>query len=193
MNFTYKNAVKLSKYIILDKVKEGDTVVDATCGNGYDSELLSNLSGKYGKVYCFDIQKTAVENTRKRLQNNCQENNYVLINDNHENIDKYVTTGIKCAIFNLGYLPGSDHSIITRPESTIAALKKTLNLLLPGGTIIIVSYYGHKGGEEEKEAVLDFVKTIDCKDYTVIKADFINQVNCPPILVVIEKSYGHIL
>lgn len=34
----------------------GDTVVDATCGNGYDTLFLASLVGPHGRVFAFDIQ-----------------------------------------------------------------------------------------------------------------------------------------
>lgn len=193
MDYKYKNAVELSKYILKDKVECGDTVIDATCGNGHDSLLLSNLSGKSGKVYCFDISPAAIENTKKRLDMQSSFKNYVLICDSHENMDKYVEDKIKAVVFNLGYLPGGDHSIITKPASTIAALKKAMDMLLPGGVIIMTVYYGHDGGKIEKEEVIDYTRGIDSHKYTVIKTEYINQANCPPILITIEKNYGHAL
>jgi hypothetical protein len=34
---------------------------------------------------------------------------------------------------------------------------------------------------------LEYFKTLDCKKYSVLVHDFVNQVNCPPIAVCIEK------
>ena len=44
-----------------------------------------------------------------------------------------------------GYLPGSSHEAITRPETTIAGLESSLSLLLPGGILAITAYPGHDG------------------------------------------------
>ena len=40
-------------------VRAGDTVIDATCGNGYDSLLLAKLvlHQERGKLICYDIQQ----------------------------------------------------------------------------------------------------------------------------------------
>ena len=193
MDYKYKNAVKLSRYILKDKITSGDTTVDATCGNGYDSLLLSSLSGENGKVFCFDISPIAIENTKKRLEEESIYKNFILINDGHENMDRYVKEKIKAAVFNLGYLPGGDHSSVTKPETTLAALKKAMEMLLPGGIIVIVVYYGHEGGKIEKEEIIDFCLKIESHEYTVIKTEFINQVNYPPLLITIEKNYGQTL
>jgi len=40
-------------------------------------------------------------------------------------------------MFNLGYLPSGDHSISTRPETTIQALSKAMELLVTGGIITL--------------------------------------------------------
>lgn len=47
-------------------VRRGDTVVDATCGNGYDTlallRLVADSSGE-GRVFGMDVQKEALVNT----------------------------------------------------------------------------------------------------------------------------------
>ena len=83
-----------------------------------------------------------------------------LILDGHENLDKYVGGNIKAAIFNLGYLPHSDKSIITKPHTTITALKKILARLTPDGRVAIVAYPGHAGGDTESHVVEEFAKNL---------------------------------
>jgi len=182
-----KNALYISHRIIEKVVMPGDIVVDATAGNGNDTLFLANLVGDEGKVYAFDIQDKAIENTKKRLLENDKYKNVKLIKDSHENMDKYVPDGVKAVMFNLGYLPGGDHSIGTKPSSTIKAMEKALSLLIPEGIITIVVYYGGDSGFEEKEAVMEYVKTIDYKKATVLVHEFVNQINCPPIAICIEK------
>lgn len=41
-------------------VSPGDTVVDATCGNGHDTLALARLVGPHGCVIALDIQVSAV-------------------------------------------------------------------------------------------------------------------------------------
>ena len=89
MNYYDKNALKLSHEHMKAHVKEGDTVIDATAGKGRDTLLLSNLVGNSGHVYAFDIQASAVESTRKNLENAGCPNNYTLIHDSHHNAAKY--------------------------------------------------------------------------------------------------------
>lgn len=182
------NSLAISHEIIQKAVQQGDTVVDATMGNGNDTLLLARLVGEKGKVYSFDIQQCALANTRKKLDDAGVAGYVELIRDGHQNMDLYVPKGIKAVMFNLGYLPKGDHSIGTKAETTIEALKKSMELLMVGGIIMLVIYYGGDSGFDEKEAVLKYLETIDCRKYTVLVSNFVNQINCPPIAVCIEKN-----
>jgi len=182
-----KNSLNQSHDIVMKVVQPGDTVIDATAGNGGDTVFLAELAGSEGKVYSFDIQQTALDRTREKLKMLGLDDRAELICDSHENMDLYVKQPVKCVMFNLGYLPGGDHKIGTRGNSTIAAIQKAMELIVLNGIITVVVYYGGDSGFEEKEQVLEFIKTIDCKKFTVSKTEFVNQINCPPILVCIEK------
>ena len=52
----------------------------------------------------------------------------------------------------------------------------------------IAIYSGHEGGMEEKEAVYEFTKGLDQNYFNVLCTKFINQVNNPPELLLIEKK-----
>lgn len=182
------NTLKISRDIIYKYVKDGYTVVDCTVGNGNDTILLAKLVGLKGKVYGFDIQKEALDITFKSLTCENLDNRVRLIRDGHENIDLYIDEKIDFAIYNLGYLPKGDKNIKTNKDTTLISLKKSLNLLNDNGIILITCYVGHEGGLEEKETVEEFLKNLDQKKYNVIKYDFINQRNYPPILYGVEKS-----
>ena len=90
-------------------------------------------------------------------------------------------------MFNLGYLPGGDHSISTKPDTTIEAIKKAMDIIMTGGLISIVVYYGGDTGFEERDKVMEFVRQINPKEYVVMKTCYVNQINCPPFLLCIEK------
>ena len=57
-----------SRLVGLQIAKEGDTVVDATCGLGKDSVVLANLVGPTGKLHMFDIQECAITATQAHIQ-----------------------------------------------------------------------------------------------------------------------------
>ncbi|MGO1368783.1 MAG: class I SAM-dependent methyltransferase [Senegalia sp. (in: firmicutes)] len=182
-----KNSRLISHQLIDLKLKEGMIAVDATVGNGNDTLLLAKKVGDCGKVYGFDIQDIAIKNTLKTLKDNNLNNRVKLIKDSHENILKYINEKLDLVIFNLGYLPKGDHSIITKAKSTLKAIESVLSYLNENGILIIVSYYGHLGGEEEKEELENYLEKLDQKKFTVLKMNFLNQINSPPILFCIEK------
>ncbi|MFI3209524.1 MAG: class I SAM-dependent methyltransferase [Peptostreptococcaceae bacterium] len=187
MNNLINNVGQVNKIFLKSFVNEGDIVIDATVGNGHDTVFLNSLIKKSGKIYAFDIQEDAINSTRKLLiENNI--NNVELINNGHENIDKYVFDKISCAVFNLGYLPTGDKTIVTKSETTIAAIKSCLELLNNNGIISISIYSGHEGGEIEKSLVYEFVKSLDQKKFNVLSNTFLNQKNTPPELILIEKK-----
>ena len=94
----------------------------------------------------------------------------------------------KAIVFNFGYLPGSDHTIFTHPDTSVTAIKEALDIITDDGFICICSYYGGDTGFEEKEAVMEYLRSLDQKHYTVMMLDFINRQGCPPILYVVEKN-----
>jgi len=181
------NSMNLAKEIAIKKLQEGDMAVDATMGNGNDTVFLAELVGDTGTIYSFDIQKEAIYNTRKKIIDNKIKTNIQLIHDGHENIDKYINKDVKLVMFNLGYLPKAEHKITTKADTTLIAIKKSLNLIHKNGVVLVVIYHGHENGKLEKVAVEEFASTLNQKEYNVMKLEFINQVNNPPILIAIEK------
>ena len=174
--------LQMAHAFLEEVVTDEDIVVDATMGNGHDTLFLARLAKK---VYAFDIQEQAVEQTTKRLAE-AKLDNVELFLTGHENVDQYVES-IKAAIFNLGYLPSADKTVITQPHTTIQALEKLCQRLVTGGRIAIMVYYGHAGGDVERDAVLDFVSQLPQQEFTVALYKTINQINQPPFLVMIEK------
>lgn len=187
MKKDFMNAVEFSHFLLKENVKEGDLVVDATAGNGHDTKFLAELVKKAGKVYAFDIQKEAVNNTAQLLNKNNLEKQCHLIQDNHANLDQYIKEEISAVIFNLGYLPGGNKNIITRAQNTTAALDQAVELLKKKGIIILVIYSGHEGGEEEREAVLKYTSELNHKKFNVLNYRFLNQAGSPPEIVAVKK------
>ena len=109
--------------------REGDRAVDATAGNGWDTLFLARLVGPDGRVYAFDIQQAALDETAALLRKNKLLERVDLIHAGHEAMASYVKEPVAAVMFNLGYLPGGDHSIVTRPESTLRGLAAALQLL----------------------------------------------------------------
>lgn len=182
-----KNAVNLSHDILKRVVKLRDVVLDATCGKGNDTVFLAELVGDLGKVYSFDVQMKAIDMAKDCARKNGVSSRINFICDGHENLDRYLKDELSAVIFNLGYLPTGDHSIATKADTTIVAIQKSLKLIKQNGLVVLVVYSGGDTGFEEKEKVLGFVSRLDAKIYNVMKVDFVNQINNPPVLVCIEK------
>ncbi|RQD74576.1 MAG: methyltransferase domain-containing protein [Candidatus Syntrophonatronum acetioxidans] len=180
-------ALDFSHGIIKGAVQDGDSVIDATAGNGHDTLFLARLVGEKGKVYSFDIQKEAIENTRKRLEEEDCLDQVQLIQDGHENLKAYVSENIAGVMFNLGYLPGSNHRVITRPENTLIALESSLELLIPGGLATLVVYTAHPGGVEEGTELEKYAKKLDPGIFNVLLYRFINREKAP-FLIALEKK-----
>ncbi len=177
---------------LLEKaVKPGDIAVDATIGNGYDTVFLAGLVGENGRVYGFDVQEEAIASSKKRLTQQGLSERVTIFHGGHENLSTLIPADdhgkITGAIFNLGYLPGSDKTIVTRPETTIAATKQLLEMMAPEGIIILVIYHGHKGGVEERDSLLGYCQQIDQHTAHVLQYQFINQQNHPAFIIAIEK------
>ena len=183
-----KTPLEMAHDFLTQVIIKDDIVVDATMGNGHDTLFLAKLAKQ---VYAFDIQEQALEKTNQRLQA-AGLTNVQLILQGHETVDQFVSE-LKAAIFNLGYLPSADKSIITRPHTTIEALEKLCHMLVRGGRIAIMIYYGHEGGDLEKDSVLNYVSQLPQQEYTSTIYRTLNQVNNPPFLVMIEKleRYRH--
>lgn len=173
-------------------VREG-IYIDATMGKGNDTKLLCELAGETGQVLAFDIQKEALEETEKFLKTdstyNQMENRLRLILDGHEHMDQYAEIGTVDAIcFNFGYLPGGDHKISTKPETSVEAIEKGLKLLKSGGMMSLCIYSGGDTGFEEKETILSYLRKLSPKKYTVILNEYYNRENQPPMPVFIFKA-----
>lgn len=174
-----------AKKLLKEKIDKNSIVIDATAGNGYDSLFLAKSAAK--KVYAFDVQDMAIENTKKLLEDNDLLEKVEVIKDGHQNVDLYVKEDIKAVVFNLGYLPNSDHAVTTLGQTTKEALEKMLRLLEVGGIVVMVIYWGHDEGKIEKNIVEDYSRGLNQKYYQVLSYEFINQINNAPFIIAIEK------
>ena len=174
---------------VLDEyIKEGDCCIDATMGKGGDTYYLCSKTGESGKVYAFDVQADALRQTREKLDKH--KMNAELILDGHEHMKEYVKEmAVSCIMFNLGYLPGGDHSLATRSETSIQALEQSLTLLKKGGLLSLCIYSGGDSGFEERDALLTWLKKLDSHNYLVIRSDYYNRPNNPPLPVLVIRLH----
>ena len=182
-----KRILPFAKELLSSTVSEGDIAIDGTAGNGHDTLFLAELVGDTGQVFAFDVQAQAIQATTERIAQANLSSRVTLIHDGHEHVGRYVQEEVAGAIFNLGYLPGSDHEIVTKGSSTIEAISSLLDLLKVGGLIVLVVYHGHEGGKEEKDELLSFVRQLPQSYVHVLCNQFLNQANDPPFIIALEK------
>ena len=180
-------ALEFSREQVARVLRQGDRALDATCGNGKDTLFLAGCVGPQGKVYAFDIQEQALAKTRELLVSRGMEGRVALFCGNHAELLDLVQEPLRAAMFNLGYLPGGDHGIITRPGTTIPALEGALSLLVPGGLASVVAYRGHPGGQEEANRVQAYLENLSQQEFSILHYRYINQANDPPELFLVEK------
>ncbi|MBR5527883.1 MAG: class I SAM-dependent methyltransferase [Clostridia bacterium] len=174
-----------AKAFIEGSIKPDSVLCDFTMGNGHDTEYLCRKVPQ-GKVYAFDIQAGAVENTRARLEA-AGITNAVLIHDSHSECEKYVAEEISAGMFNLGYLPGSGNkNIHTMRESTMPAVNSAIKLLKKGGVLVISVYPGHAEGKLEGEMLCEALSKLDKKYYCVTNLRLINSPDSP-FIIAVEK------
>ena len=177
----------LSHFFLRQRVRPGDLVLDATCGNGLDTLLLAELAGEGGRVFAFDIQPRAIGATGALLERKGLLSRVELIRAGHERLSEFVPPGLKAAVFNLGYLPGDQSPLITSPETTVSALGQAAALLKPGGVIAISLYTGHQGGPEEALAVESWGAALAPRDFNVWCSRQLNRPGIAPYLVLVER------
>ncbi|HRK73893.1 MAG TPA: class I SAM-dependent methyltransferase, partial [Rhodothermales bacterium] len=150
-----------TKSLMTKVLKEGDVAIDATLGNGYDALFLRQQVGTTGFIWGFDIQETALKAAIGRFERqfpNASNHSFVLKSHAkmREIMGEEAVGSVSGVMFNLGYLPGGDKTVITQSGTTISALEQAIELLRVGGLLTVVAYPGHMGGAKEAAEVLRF-------------------------------------
>ena len=183
-------AVEFSHYLLARQIDEGDFVIDATCGNGQDTGFLARLVGEFGRVLALDIQEDAIESTELELKDRGLKNQVELRQADHANILSLARSEErrpKAIVFNLGYLPGGDKSVVTKAANTLPALKDSLELLRNGGYLVVTAYPGHEEGLKERQEIEAWAEKLDNQGFNVAHYRFLNQEKNPPEVFVIQK------
>jgi len=160
-----------------------DTAVDATCGNGHDSKILASL---VSTLYLFDIQNQAIQATKEALKDSKAELHFYEMC--HSKMKDVIPQGtVKLIVYNLGYLPGSDKTIKTSPQTTLESVQSSLELVTPGGMISITCYPGHSEGAQEEKELVDFARSLCPKSWCVSFEQILNR-NQAPSLLIFQKA-----
>ncbi len=173
--------------LVRHAVRPGERAVDATVGNGHDTLFLASLVGPGGHVTGFDVQAEALDRLRHQLATVPPAAEVVLLAESHERMADHVAPGVAAVMFNLGWLPGGDHTRVTEPESTLRALETAWRLLRPGGVITVVAYPGHPAGEAETTSVENWAARLNPTVARVSVARVHNTARPAPVLVAVTK------
>lgn len=182
------SAVQWARVFIYPALKQGSRVVDATAGNGHDTLFLAGEVGPGGHVYALDIQEKALENTRIRLREAGLADRVTVMLRGHQDMDTVIKGTVDAVMFNLGYRPGSDRTVITRPDTTGEGIRSALKILRPGGRLSVVAYTGHPGSLEEAATVAGILAGLDLKEFNVQKLAFWNSRADSPELYFVTRT-----
>ena len=185
------STLQQARLVLGELIRPGDIAVDGTVGNGHDTLFLAKCVGATGHVYGFDIQEQALANTAARLEENGCAGRMTLFSAGHEELDRHIPAEmhgkVRAAMFNFGFLPGSDREVITRPDTSLTAVQILLDILAPDGCVSLMLYGGHPGGEEETAALKKMVRNLDYDRFRVAQYEFVNKPANPVALVLIQK------
>lgn len=184
----FRSARFWAREMIEGAMFEGARAIDATMGNGHDTQWLCELAGETGHVYAFDVQQEAVNHTCERLEDSRLLQRASLFCVGHERMQEYVPEQVDAVVFNLGWLPGAEHGVTTYVETTLAAVSAGLALLKEDGLMTVCIYPGHEEGTRELHALLDWAQKLDEKRYDALLKTYLNQSNNPPQMLAIRKK-----
>ncbi|MEF9958494.1 MAG: class I SAM-dependent methyltransferase [Niameybacter sp.] len=166
--------------------KQNLTAMDGTLGNGHDLEFL-HRQNQVQHLYGFDVQQQALDASGAKIVGTNKEVRLIL--DSHHNLEHYIEGEIDLALFNLGYLPGADKSIVTHTETTLVALEKVMDKLSDGGLLAVMTYPGHEEGRKEHEHIEAFLTTYHVREYSILHLNVKNvKKACPNCFLIIRKS-----
>lgn len=158
---------------------EGAYAIDATCGNGHDTAFLAGI---FTGVIAIDLQSEAIVSSRK------QTGSALYFCQCHSSFPPIAyEKPISLIVYNLGYLPGGDKRVTTLYPTTLASVKKGLELILPGGLISITCYPGHPEGAVEEAILLEFARKLDPEVWSASHLTWTNR-NKGPSLLLLQKN-----
>lgn len=181
------NTKNLIEFLMKTYIKNVDVAVDMTAGNGHDCKNILELTGAK-KLYAFDIQEEAKASSLALLEKSGLDlSGFSFILDSHENIGLYVKEKVDLAIYNLGYLPKSDHRVTTQYQKVLRSLDSLLEILNDNAVVLFTFYPGHDEGQKEILFIPEYLEKLDQKSYSILKFEFINQKNKPPFSIMLQK------
>ena len=189
----FSSHIDLAHHYWMQIVKKGDTLIDATCGNGKDTLVLARLAldEGHGRLIGLDIQQEALLRTKELLREHLPESlmeRIYLFEQSHVEFPKELTShSIRLIVYNLGYLPSGNKAITTQTMTTLISVEKALNLLMPGGLLSITCYPGHDQGKKEEEALEAWLNALSPKWFSVCQHRWLNRSSSPSLILIQKK------
>jgi Putative rRNA methylase len=175
----------------------GECAIDATCGNGHDSLVLSkllfpnDLNKNGSKLFVIDCQIEAIQCTKEQLKKNLTLDCLETIQFFHQCHSSFPLEiqphSIKLIVYNLGYLPGGNKQLTTTLSTTVQSLKSAIPLIHQGGVISITCYPGHPEGKIEELGVLDFITSLNPQEWSCCTHRWMNRKKSPSLVMLQKK------
>uniref|UniRef100_A0A0E0DTR5 rRNA methylase n=2 Tax=Oryza meridionalis TaxID=40149 RepID=A0A0E0DTR5_9ORYZ len=159
-------------------VRKGDTVVDATCGNGNDTfAMIKMVADERDKEYKVESAIASTFSFLKMAVNSHELELVKLFTICHSRMEEVVPKDfpVRLVPFNLGYLPGGDKSMITVAKTTELALQAASRIVSSGGLISVLVYIGHLGERDELDVVESFASSLPMKTWMSCKFEMMNR------------------
>lgn len=183
-------------------LEAGDLAVDLTAGRGHDTLFLWQQVAPGGRVLSFDIQPAALAETVSRLESAGApvhsprekgeladpEPGIYPVAACHSRFAEFLPAAPKVIFSNLGFHPGGNREIVTRPETTRAALQGAEQHLLPGGRLLVAVYPGHSGGAEEAAVVEHWFAALPPRHWETLQLRVPNRVQAPFLVLATRRG-----
>lgn len=187
----FPRPTQLAQDWIAQVLRPGDVAIDATLGNGNDALFLARCVGPNGKVHGFDVQAAALTaSTALFHEHQIPDKNFSWHLLSHGAMQDVVAGPVRAIMFNLGYLPGEDHKVITQSAETLRALDAACCLIEAGGVMTIVCYPGHEGGDVETTDVLAWAAQQGA-DWQVVVYEKRATLRKAPLLIAMQRKGGN--
>lgn len=179
---------RLAHQMLGELLREGDVVIDATAGNGHDTQFLAGGVGVSGRVLAFDVQEVALRSSRVRLREAGLEDRVEFHLASHARMAEFAVVGSVAAVmFNLGYLPGEDHALATEADETLRALDAACVVMKSGAVLSVVCYPGHPQGGDEAACVERWMSDRAADAWRVAKYSMVGTKAPAPFLMIARK------
>ena len=181
------NGLAIWQSLFLSKLASVRLAVDATAGNGHDTLFLAASTQPDCRIWALDIQAQALEKTKARLKEAQLEAKVTLCRHSHAELLEVIPEAPDCIVFNLGYLPGGDHTMTTQAATTLPALEQALQLLRPGGWCSVMVYPGHEAGKIERQLLFKWASSLERVKASASHWHMLNHQEGAPELLLLEK------